>query len=205
MTSSKVWQNVSSHWDTESKRAAILPGMWEANWWTVCVWIFLRAIVWAHVYADVAAPRRRSEAWDWVVSHKHLAADLYIPFFFRWPPLPFFPSAYHFLCASSLQSLRHIFAFPFSPSPSHFPSIRCLFSTVTCSIPHSIFSACPLSFFADLIICFFLLSHSGALETHFCKKKVSPEFRQKLRSVHPYSNARCHGAAVQLFCDLLHN
>lgn len=109
------------------------------------------------VCADVAAPCRRSRAWDWAVSHKHVATDLYIPFSFL-----LHSSVYHtssvflppLLCLfppprPSITSLS-----PLSPSPSHFPSIHSL-SSITFSIPHSIFSACPLSFFPDLIIYFF--------------------------------------------------
>lgn len=101
-------------------------------------------------------------------------------------------------------------AFPSPPShprlpvlPLHliFPPYIFLFSSGTFSIPHSIFSACPLSFFPELIISFFLLTHPRP-DAHF--SKFFRSFKKSLR-VCPYSNTRCHSTAVQLCSDLLHN
>ena len=119
---------------------------------------------------------------------------------------------FHFLFSSSLPAYPSSSVFPspppsitslspLSPSPSHFPSTRFLFSTVTFSIPHSIFSACPLSFSPDLIIYFFF-SHILALI------RTSQKFLQSLKNLYcipPHSNARCHSTPVQLCSDLPHN
>lgn len=65
------------------------------------------------------------------------------------------PPCFSLLCSASSPPRPSITSLsPLSPSPSHFPSIHSL-SSITFSIPHSIFSACPLSFFPDLIIYFF--------------------------------------------------